>query len=261
MRLKFSDKRPAIAMIELIFALVIMGIVMMSAPRLIRTSTQSSYVSLQQESIAAAIAQMNMITIKAWDGWDTNGSIGEPVLQTASTVLGQCPSGAGQPAGVTSASGRYCLGLNGSGPHSATPTSQFGMSASGGMETPGYLDDIDDYDGVEYNVTVPAGEISFETHRGDYIDKNITISTHVYYGDDTPRNAGDNPGSYGPTTTFANPFRHSNPSVGTTNIKLIQVRLTTANSAEEISDKNISLSAFMCNVGGHKQIITNKGSL
>jgi len=44
--------RKAIAMIELIFAIVVMGIVMLSAPMLVNKATQSSYVALQQESIA-----------------------------------------------------------------------------------------------------------------------------------------------------------------------------------------------------------------
>ena len=78
-------------MIELIFAIVIMAIALMSAPMLIRTSTQSSMVALQQESIAAAVSQMGMIMTAEWDHRDTNGTAGEPVLTTDSTVFSQCP--------------------------------------------------------------------------------------------------------------------------------------------------------------------------
>ena len=59
--------RPAIAMIELIFALVIMAIVLMSAPMLISTATKSGYVAIQQEAINAAASQVNMIMGYHWD--------------------------------------------------------------------------------------------------------------------------------------------------------------------------------------------------
>ncbi len=45
-------RRPAIAMIELIFAIVIIGIVLMSVPQLISTAAKSGYVTIQQEAIS-----------------------------------------------------------------------------------------------------------------------------------------------------------------------------------------------------------------
>ncbi len=49
MRREFKS---GIAMIELIFALVIMGIVLLPSPMLIQQSIKSSFVALQQESIS-----------------------------------------------------------------------------------------------------------------------------------------------------------------------------------------------------------------
>lgn len=257
--LSLQRQRTAIAMIELIFALVIMGITLMSAPMLIRTSSSSSMVALQQESIAAAVSQMNMIITTEWDHWDTNTTIGEPVLLTNSTIFNQCTAGAVKPAGVTSDSGRYCKGLDGSGPYSASAVPKIGTDGTV-AESLSY-DDIDDYDRQSYTVNVYAGD-SYATYLGDYIDKNITLTSRIYYGDDTPRDNGDVPGSFETNTTFANPFRHKNPPVGTTNIKLIHLQLTSANTATEISSKQINLSAFMCNIGAHKpQIISNWSDL
>ncbi len=45
--------RNGIAMIELIFALLIMGIVLLSSPMLIQQSIKSSFIGIQQESISA----------------------------------------------------------------------------------------------------------------------------------------------------------------------------------------------------------------
>ena len=59
--------RKAIAMIELIFAIVIMGIILMSAPMLISNASQSGYVAMQQEGINEAATQVNMIMGHYWD--------------------------------------------------------------------------------------------------------------------------------------------------------------------------------------------------
>lgn len=242
-------RRPAIAMIELIFSIVIIGLVMLSAPMLIDRSTKSTYVALQQESIAAAAAQINMIMTAEWDHSNTDTSEGSPVLQTGttSTAINNCNSN--HPVGVTSASGRYCTGL-------ASSTFFFNATVLGteGLEG-GIYDDIDDYDANATQVSVYENEV-YETHQGDYLDRNITITSRVYYGDDTPRNASNGAGIYQEDTTFSNPFRNVITS-NTTNIKLITVELSSSNPADEISDKNITLSAFMCNIGAPKPQLYN----
>jgi len=249
--------RRAIAMIELIFAITVMGIVMLSAPMLINRATQSSYVALQQESVAAVAAQLNMIMAAEWDAADTNVSvIGEPVLRTVSTTLNQCVGTAERPAGVTSSSGRYCKGLDNSYGHTASTT--LGPEGTEGT----YYDDIDDYNNASYKISVYNSE-SYQTHIGDYIDQNITLSSSVYYGDDVPRKADGNPstGGYDENITFSNPFR--NTSSTSTNIKLITVTLTSNNPAAELStNKSIRLSAFMCNIGAPKpELISNESTL
>jgi type II secretory pathway pseudopilin PulG len=256
MQKKKFQLRPGIAMIELIFALVIMGIALMSAPELIRRSNAASYVSFQQESIAAAATQIDMIMTAEWDAADTNGTIGEPVLLTGSPILNPCAGGVPAPPGVTSSSGRYCLGLGGPRiTYSATPPGSLGPEGTEGT----YLDDIDDYNGQSYTVSIYHNE-SITTSRGDYIDTNITVTSNIYYGNDIPSNTAGSPGNYQQTTTFSNPFS-SIVSSFSTNIKLITVRLTTSNPAVELQNKNIRLSSFMCNIGAPKQLLTNKSTL
>jgi Tfp pilus assembly protein PilV len=248
--------RKAIAMIELIFAITVMGIVMLSAPMLINRATQSSYVAMQQESIAAVAAQINMIMAAEWDAADTNISvIGEPVLSTFSTTFNPCTGTVDRPAGVTSSSGRYCKGLDNSYGHSASTT--LGLEGTEGT----FYDDIDDYHNAAYQVTVYNSE-TYQTYEGDYIDRNITLTSQVYYGDDVPRKADNtaSTGGYDQNITFSNPFR--NTSTTSTNIKLITVTLSSANTADELRDKNIRLSAFMCNIGAPKpDLISNAGDL
>jgi len=80
---KIVKRKKAIAMIELIFALVIMGIVLMSAPMLIQQSVKSSNIALQQEAIVAAASQTSIILSMHWDEENTRINVGEsPILNT-----------------------------------------------------------------------------------------------------------------------------------------------------------------------------------
>ncbi len=166
---------------------------------------------------------------------------------TTSSAISNCSSS--HPIGVTSTSGRYCNGLS-------STTLFYNATAIGpeGLEG-GLNDDIDDYDANASQISVYENEV-YATHQGDYLDRNITISSRVYYGDDTPRTAANAAGAYQKDTTFSNPFRNVITS-NTTNIKLITVELSSSNPADEISDKHITLSAFMCNIGAPKKEIYN----
>jgi len=228
--------RSGIAMIELIFAIVVMGIVMMSAPMLIEQSSKSSYVALQQESIMAAATQISAILMQEWDHNDANSTLGAPVLQVSSTSLQICNND--YPLGVTDyMSGRYCIDNDNNKPTASNIVNDSNYSG------------IDDFNGNSAKVLVYNNEV-FQTYQGDYIDQNITIVSTVAYGNDAPSG-----GSFDTDTTFDNPFV---TATTTTNIKLISVVLTSNNTASELSDKNIRLSAFMCNIGEPKQFRTNE---
>ena len=244
----FTAQRKAIAMIELIFAITIMGLVMLTAPMLINRSTSSTYVALQQESIAAAATQINMIMTAEWDHADTDSSLGAPVLHTGSSIIPNCTTD--KPIGVTSSSGRYCkdaLATN-SLFFSATVPGALGTEA-GDINATVY-NDIDDYNGQSYNVSIYNFE-NYATYQGDYLDQDINVTSNIYYGDDIPRDVDNNPGIYQTQTTFSNPFRHK-ITANSTNIKLIQVTLTSGNIVNEVKDKQIILTAFMCNIGAPK---------
>ena len=64
--------RKAIAMIELIFAIVIVGIALLSVPNLIYRATESGYTAMQQEAIAAAASDISLILTKRWDEANTD---------------------------------------------------------------------------------------------------------------------------------------------------------------------------------------------
>ena len=79
--------------------------------------------------------------------------------------------------------------------------------------------------------------------EGDIVDRNVSLATTVAYISDAA--------NYNSTTilTFSNPFNTATAS--TSNIKHINVTLTTTNINEEL-DKTISLNAFSCNIGTYE---------
>ena len=227
--------RKAIAMIELIFSIVIMGIVLMSAPMLISTSTKSAYVGLQQESIATAASQIGMILTRHWDEGNT-GTGTAPVLTTNGHLELNTNGTTGRRAGTPLLSSERGFFLSSGGTLAASDVANF--------TTENDLDDIDDFHGQVSTLTVYNSEEA-ETTTGNYIDKDISIQTTVSYISDTPTS-----GSYlgtSATVTLDDPF--NNAAVGTSSIKLINVSLTSTNTAVELNSKNIILNAFSCNIG------------
>jgi len=232
-----TQNRAAIAMIELIFAIVIMGLILMTAPMVIRTATKSGYVALQQESIAAVSSEIGMILTHHWDEEDTDQNQSAPILITnGDSALNEIfPTGlrAGTPIFskrnfLTSVGGRL----------SATPEGNLGHDSND-------RDDIDDFSTL---VSSLYDEESTTTSDGDYIDKDIELTTTVSYISDAPTS-----GSYYGTGTSIN--FNLNTSAGspgtTTNIKKVVVNLTTTKTDEEM-EKSIVLRAFSCNIGTYE---------
>lgn len=221
--------RKAIAMIELIFAIVIIGITLMSAPMLISQASKSAYTSITQEAIAAGAAEISMILARAWDENNTNITTGAPILNVSN---GDPDLNAANRANVF--------------PNNLLSTRSYSnnlgdtdMNASMTLGSDsGDFDDLDDKDGVsillkDYNATT--------TQEGDLIDKTITMLTTISYIDD---NASWSSGmSYSPTIPSS--------VSASTNIKAIDINLTSGSSASELG-KTIVFKAFSANIGTYK---------
>lgn len=228
-----TKNRRAIAMIELIFALVIMGIVLMSAPMLIQQSVRSGNVALQQEAIVAVASQASIVLSMHWDEANSDLPIGtSPILDTNRTNFDFNSST--PPLGLVGVSSRN----SNNGGVILSPSIILGTDFNESDFTK--FDDVDDFNGQTFGVTVFNSEFT-TTDKGDYVDKNISIRTDVNYVDDT--------------ITFRTDMLNSDiatindtPLAGVSNIKFITVNLTSNSPIEEL-DKNITLKAFSTNIG------------
>lgn len=237
--------RKGIAMIELIFALVILGITLMSAPLLISQSMNSSIVTFQQESIAMAAAHTSALMTYAWDERNTI-----PLANPNSNMLRITPSGSTdteldanatnprRQRGIVSftfPAGRSRFFDSAVLPPVAFATFRIGTDANGTD------DDIDDF--VANTLDISSSSTgSNVANQGEYIDTNITITNVVTYANDRT--------NYTLTPIVAPVFTPIAIVAGQTTTALTNVkRLTTTLSSAQLPDKQIVMRAFMCNIG------------
>jgi len=235
--MRIQTIRPAIAMIELIFAIVVMGIVMMSAPMLISTASKSGYVAIQQEGIVEAATQVNIILGYQWDENNTQEEFYPVVLHTSHGNAQLEESGTThRRAGTPIESFRKYISLTGE---------EANATAISWEEDPNAKDDIDDFNGT--SVSLHPEETGGDA---DYIEKTtIKIERNIAYISDAESGTGTYANGGTGTITFKPDF---NSSVApTTNIKRIEVTLTTTSGIDEL-DKQIALHAFSCNIGSYK---------
>jgi hypothetical protein len=223
--------RPAIAMIELIFALVIMGITMMSAPMLISQATSSSFVALQQESIAIVASHTNALLTYAWDEQNT-----ESQLNYTNTILKVSTSADNELNGTSRVvPGKRKFNL---GDVNATASTVLGADVNATANEND--DDIDDFIDVNQTLTL-ATNAGGAINSGDYIDQDVVLQTSVKYMDDkTTYTTATGVVVFNAPKTFTN---------YTTNIKYVKVTLTSTSTSDTLNKKRITLNAFMCNIG------------
>ena len=243
----YSHKRKAIAMIELIFSIVIMGIVMLSAPMMISTSTKSSTIAFQQESIAMIASHANSIMTYAWDEENTPGKL------ATQTIIGTDSAVAALTDRTTVANRsrnlHALIDINASAPLDFGLNKDSDKNGTKDETNSADKDDIDDFHGDVIGLTsiYSLSTNNIPSNTGEYMDVNISIDTNVsYIPDDTTTtgygNCRDNKTckySFDPSVVTA--------AIGSTNIKLITTRLST--STLGLQDKSIILHSFMCNIG------------
>ena len=200
-------------MIELVIAIVVMGIAMMTLPMMLTTVQNNNAFAMQQEAILMARTQLGDILTYPWDENSEDSSFNVAILDTS---------------GDTDFNRTNRIGLVNEDKRRkffTTSTTATIIGADAGDIIP---DDIDDFNTNIKNLTNSAD--TNVTIGYKISDSNMTIS--VNYVLDTT--------NY-PLTTFD----FNTTSVGTTtNIKMIEVALKNS-----LLDNNITLRAFSSNIG------------
>ena len=250
-----------VAMIELIFALVIMGIVLMSAPMLIQQSARSGTVALQQEAIAATASHTAVILSMSWDENNTKHEIGvSPVLNTNRSVpINPLSLNGGALSGFSMPKNYKDMMPNNKGKYDKSGIVAGRMANVNGLTlsvSPKFgkdsdendfssFDDVDDYHNSNLILTIFNEEKSTMDKTGDYLDVDVNINTKIRYAEDRPKdNLLDKP-----NIDLGSRIDSSDAVLGgATNIKFIETKLTSNSKIEELN-KSIVLKAFSCNIG------------
>ena len=234
--------RKGIALIELIFAIVVIAIALISVPNLIRTTVKASNQVVTQESVSNVASHLDMIMSQFWDENSTDPRYNNPVLVTNSPYLKEYSYSVGpmkfflgrRVGSPLSSPRRFALvDINGT-KVKLTATTHLGKD--GNESEP---NDIDDFNNQEIGLQLREAA---SVENGDYKDIKVDIQTVVNYVSDRP-SGGMMPTYNMDVLNFDNPF--DNIENNSTNIKTITVTLTSQNNPDE----KIVLRAFSCNIG------------
>lgn len=169
----FHKSHSAFSLIELIFAIVIIGITVVSIPIMTSATSKGVENNLLQEAVFGASAQMNQILSYRWDENSIDESVDASATGLAKVInrtgTGSCDDNKLKPGHIAQALHRRCLDNNST---TASAASTFGNTD--GTET--VKDDIDDFHNVSGELFL--NDTSADAYKQDY---NYTIS--VQYTD------------------------------------------------------------------------------
>ncbi len=215
--------RKATSMIELVFAIVVMGIAMMSLPLILTQVQNNNTFALRQEAILSIKTKLSYILAYQWDAstYDATADIERvldiPTSSDTDTDLNRNSSL--RRVGHLSYDARRRF-------FSATTTANFDLNT-----TP---QDIDDFRGTTETKSIMPSALD------DFIF-NLELNTSVAYIKDKPSS-----GSYA-TSSFIDFVFDTNTTTNSTNIKMIRV-MGNANGL----DTPIYMYAFSSNIGESK---------
>jgi len=235
--------RKGIALLELIFAIVVIAIALVSVPNLIRTTVKASNQVVTQESVSNVASHLDMIMSQFWDDNSTDPRYNNPVLVTNSPYLKEYSYSVGpmkfflgrRVGSPLSSPRRFALvDINGT---KVKLSATMNLGKDGNESEP---DDVDDFNNQEIGLQYREAA---SVENGDYKDIKVDMKTVVNYVSDAPTVSSGMPTYNVDVLNFDNPF--DNIESNSTNIKTITVTLTSQNNPDE----KIVLRAFSCNIG------------
>lgn len=215
--------RKAASMLELVVAIVVMGIVLMSLPLLISQTKSNNEFAMQQEAILAARTKLGDVLTYAWDEQSANQTQVAFVLDTNDT-------GSDSELNKNSTSRRvgHVLGdKRRKGFDVLTPSTASGALGADGGEVLATFNDIDDFTGSVQALSAGV------TTAFDYKFTDMNITTTVFYIADNATYANSN--IVGFQLGTANIGRRSN-------IKMVQVSVRGAQN-------DFVLRSYATNIG------------
>ncbi len=214
--------------IELIVAIVVIGIALMSVPLLLSQSSRSDEFSINQEAILAATTKMGDILTYPWN--DTNSS---GILQVFDVTHGDSQLNRYPDINSTRRIGHFKENFRRKF-YDNSDNIEHNASITLGLESHdhGDFNDIDDFN--DTNFSVASGGL------GDYI-QDLNLSVRVFYIRNNDVNYSQSPVlNFGDINTTSH--------IPSTNIKMVEVNVSDGHTNQIIT----TLKAFSCNIGSYQ---------
>ena len=212
--------------IELIVAIVVIGIALMSVPLLLSQSSRSNEFSINQEAILAATTQIGDILTYPWNDTNSSGILHVFDVTNGDSQLNRYNNSTRRIGHFKEKYRRKFYDNNNNIEHNAS------IILGHESHDSGKFNDIDDFN--DTNFSVANGGL------GDYIqDLNLNVRVFYIRNDDVNY-------SQSPTLNFGelNITSHA-PS---TNIKMVKVNVSDGHTGDTIT----TLKAFSCNIGSYQ---------
>lgn len=210
--------KKAFTLIELVVAIVVIGIAMMSIPLMLSQASKSNEFNINQEAILAGVTKISSILTYSWNETNSSGILQVFDVTNGDSELNRTVTDKNRRVGHFKEKYRRKF-------YDDTTEANLTLGHDKGNE----YDDIDDFNGEYFNI-VNGG-------TGDYI-KDLNLSVTVSYIKDSATY------SQSPTLNFD---LNTSPVLPSTNIKIVEINVTD-------KDHNIitKLKAFSANIGSYE---------
>ncbi len=223
--------RKGISLIELVLAIVVIAISVMSVPMMLQEGAKSDAFSMMQESILAARTKIGNILSYQWDDNSRDGNNSEGRLRALDVHVGAAALDRNATYYIERRIGHIYGDLRRK--MMATPT-----YPSSNVDA--NITDINDFDGKTSTLVATGSDTATDTY--DYLDTEMNLTTHVYYVSDLVTGTDYNDTNisfvFDPSTKQA-----VTNNANSTNIKMIELKLTSRNYQPFL------FRTFSCNLG------------
>lgn len=223
--------RKGVSLIELVLAIVVIAISVMSVPMMLQQGAKNDTFSMMQEAILAARTKMGNILSYQWDdnARENNNSNGR--LRALDVAAGDPMLDRNGTYGIERRIGHVYGNLR----RKMMPSPTYPKAGSDSNITA-----INDFDTQQSKISWVGASAAQD--RYDYLDKDLNLTSRVYYVSDTPLGGDD----YNSTTLhflFDPSSKVSINSASSTNIKMIELKVTSQ------SYPTFIFRSFSCNLG------------
>ena len=224
--------RRGISLIELVLAIVVIAISVMSVPMMLQQGAKSDNFSMMQEAILAARTKMGNILSYQWDdnAIDMNNTEGR--LRALDVYHG---------APALDRNGIYYIERRIGHVYGDLRRKMMAVVTYPSSSVDTDITDINDFNGLSSRLAWSAA--SMPTDKFDYLDRDLNLTTHVYYISDTLISGSD----YNDTViNFAfdpSTKKSITNNTDSTNIKMVELDVSSTNY------QNFLFRVFLSNLG------------